>query len=183
MKSGQERIFLLDLTYDQLKELLVSWGEPSYRADQLWGWMYRSLAADFEEMTNLPKGLRARLAEETLLQGLKPVAEKVSTEPDAIFRVARAAAGSMRDGLSLLDQIYNPGPLKPIDSRLKVRVGQPAPDFDLPGIHRRRIRLSEFRGRKIVVISFVPAAWTPLSSAHGPATTLPSRYSTNTTRH
>ena len=70
--------------------------------------------------------------------------------------------------ISLPDQIYNPGPLKPIDSRLKVRVGQPAPDFDLPGIHRRRIRLSEFRGRKIVVISFVPAAWTPLSSAQWP---------------
>jgi len=55
------KISLLDLTYDQLKDLVASWGEPSYRADQLWGWMYRSLAADFEEMTNLPKGLRAWL--------------------------------------------------------------------------------------------------------------------------
>ena len=96
MKSGQERIFLLDLTYDQLKELLVSWGEPSYRADQLWGWMYRSLAADFEEMTNLPKGVRARLAEETLLQGLRPVAERVSADG-----LTRKVLFALRDGQTI----------------------------------------------------------------------------------
>ena len=32
-------------------------------------------------------------------------AEKVGAEPDALFRIARAATGSMRDGLSLLDQL------------------------------------------------------------------------------
>ena len=32
-------------------------------------------------------------------------AEKVPADSDALFRVARAAAGSMRDGLSLLDQL------------------------------------------------------------------------------
>ena len=71
---------LLDLTYDQLNELLTSWGEPSYRADQVWGWLYRSLATDFEEMTNLPKELRERLTEATLLQTMKPLEEKVSAD-------------------------------------------------------------------------------------------------------
>jgi len=71
---------LLDLTYDQLKELLTSWGEPSYRADQIWGWLYRSLATDFREMTNLPKELRGRLAEATLLQTMKPLEERVSAD-------------------------------------------------------------------------------------------------------
>jgi 23S rRNA (adenine2503-C2)-methyltransferase len=71
---------LLDLTCEQLKELLVSWGEPSYRADQVWGWLYRSLATDFEEMTNLPKELRERLAEATLLQTMKPLEERVSAD-------------------------------------------------------------------------------------------------------
>ena len=36
-------------------------------------------------------------------------AEKVKAEPDALFRIARAAAGSMRDGLSLLDQMLAGG--------------------------------------------------------------------------
>jgi 23S rRNA (adenine2503-C2)-methyltransferase len=83
MKSGRnhgafDKVPLLDLTYDQLTELLTSWGEPAYRADQVWRWLYRSLAADFQEMTNLPKGLRERLAEATLLQTMKPLEERVS---------------------------------------------------------------------------------------------------------
>ena len=73
-------IFLLDLTYDQLKELLVSCGEPAYRADQIWRWLYRSLASDFQEMTNLPKGLRERLAEATLLRTMKPLKERGSAD-------------------------------------------------------------------------------------------------------
>jgi len=36
-------------------------------------------------------------------------AEKVEADADALFRVARAAAGSMRDGLSLLDQLLAGG--------------------------------------------------------------------------
>ncbi|MBC8493139.1 MAG: 23S rRNA (adenine(2503)-C(2))-methyltransferase RlmN [Chloroflexi bacterium] len=73
-------ILLLDLTYDQLKELLVSCGEPAYRADQIWRWLYRSLASDFQEMTNLPKGLRERLAEATLLRTMKPLKERGSAD-------------------------------------------------------------------------------------------------------
>ena len=37
-------------------------------------------------------------------------AEKVQADEDALFRIARAAAGSMRDGLSLLDQLLAAGP-------------------------------------------------------------------------
>jgi len=71
---------LLDLTYERLKGLLTSWGEPTYRADQIWGWLYRSLVGDFEEMTNLPKGLRERLAEATLLRTMSPLEERVSAD-------------------------------------------------------------------------------------------------------
>jgi 23S rRNA (adenine2503-C2)-methyltransferase len=38
-------------------------GEPAYRGDQLHRWLHRDLARDFDEMTNLPAGFRARLAE------------------------------------------------------------------------------------------------------------------------
>jgi len=75
-----DKIPLLDLTYDQLKRLLTSWGEPAYRADQIWRWLYRSLATDFQEMTNLPKGLRERLAEATCLRTMKPLEKQVSAD-------------------------------------------------------------------------------------------------------
>ena len=66
------------------------------------------------------------------------------------------------------DNIYNPGQLKPIDSQLKVKVGDPAPDFTLPSVAGEEITLSRFKGKKNVVISFVPAAWTPVCSDQWP---------------
>jgi peroxiredoxin len=69
---------------------------------------------------------------------------------------------------SLRDTLYDPGFLKPTDSTLKVAVGQPAPDFALPSIAGDTVRLSQFRGKKNVVISFVPAAFTPVCSDQWP---------------
>jgi peroxiredoxin (alkyl hydroperoxide reductase subunit C) len=66
------------------------------------------------------------------------------------------------------DNIYNPGQLKPIDSELKVSVGEPAPDFTLPSVSGEKVSLGQFRGKKHVVISFVPAAWTPVCSDQWP---------------
>jgi len=66
------------------------------------------------------------------------------------------------------DNIYDPGPLKPIDSELKVKIGDMAPDFELPSVTGEKITLSRYRGKKNVVISFVPAAWTPVCSDQWP---------------
>ncbi|NPU83940.1 MAG: peroxiredoxin [Syntrophaceae bacterium] len=64
--------------------------------------------------------------------------------------------------------IYNPGILKPTDSRLKVSVGRAAPDFTLPSVGGERVTLGSYRGKKNVVLSFVPAAWTPVCSDQWP---------------
>ena len=64
--------------------------------------------------------------------------------------------------------IYQVGTLKPIDSVLKVKKGQPAPDFTLPSISGENISLGQYRGKKNVVLSFVPAAWTPVCSDQWP---------------
>ncbi len=63
--------------------------------------------------------------------------------------------------------IYDTGNLKPIDSTLKVKPGEPAPDFSLPSILGNEVKLSHYRGKN-VVISFVPAAWTPVCSDQWP---------------
>jgi peroxiredoxin (alkyl hydroperoxide reductase subunit C) len=64
--------------------------------------------------------------------------------------------------------IYNPGKLKPVDSKLKVKVGEPALDFKLRAVNGRDISLKSFHGKKNVVLSFVPAAFTPVCSAQWP---------------
>jgi peroxiredoxin len=84
--------------------------------------------------------------------------------------VALLLAASPAFGVSDVyeDNIYDPGPLKPIDSVLKVRAGDPAPDFTLPSISGEPVGLKQFRGKQRVVISFVPAAWTPVCSDQWP---------------
>ncbi len=75
---------------------------------------------------------------------------------------------SLADDTGLRDNIYLPGILKPVDSILKVKVGEVAPDFTLPSLSGKPVTLSQFRGKKNVVISFVPAAWTPVCSDQWP---------------
>jgi len=86
-------IALYDLRYEELAELLQGWGEPSFRADQLWNWLYRSLADDFEAMGNLPLTLRERMAKETVLTLLEPIDEEVSASG-----LTRKVLFRLRDG-------------------------------------------------------------------------------------
>ena len=66
------------------------------------------------------------------------------------------------------ENIYQVGTLKPIDSVLKVKVGNRAPDFTLTAISGEKISLKQYQGKKNVVLSFVPAAWTPVCSDQWP---------------
>ena len=66
------------------------------------------------------------------------------------------------------ENIYNPGQLKAIDSELKEKIGDLAPDFTLPSVSGDKVTLSQYHGKKNVVISFVPAAWTPVCSDQWP---------------
>ena len=66
------------------------------------------------------------------------------------------------------DNIYSTGELKAVDSVLKVKVGDVAPDFLLPSITGQKVTLNQYRGKKNVVLSFVPAAWTPVCSDQWP---------------
>jgi peroxiredoxin (alkyl hydroperoxide reductase subunit C) len=69
---------------------------------------------------------------------------------------------------TLMKDLYDPGKRKPIDSELKVKAGSLAPDFELPAVSGKAVRLSHYRGRKNVVLSFVPAAFTPACSTQWP---------------
>jgi peroxiredoxin len=79
------------------------------------------------------------------------------------------AAGTVLAGsMAFEGNIFDPGQLKARDSQLKVKIGQKAPDFALPSIDGQRIQLKRFLNKKNVVISFIPAAWTPVCSDQWP---------------
>jgi peroxiredoxin (alkyl hydroperoxide reductase subunit C) len=69
---------------------------------------------------------------------------------------------------TLKENVYEVEQLKPVDSVPKLTVGDKAPDFTLPAVGGGKVSLSQYRGKKNVVISFVPAAWTPVCSEQWP---------------
>ena len=71
---------ILDLSYEQIKELVVSLGERPYRADQLMKWIYKQSAASYEEMSDLPQAFRERLRGEMVLFTMTPIEERVSSD-------------------------------------------------------------------------------------------------------
>jgi 23S rRNA (adenine2503-C2)-methyltransferase len=55
---------------EEWAQLLSSWGEPRYRALQVFHWIHQRGVADPEGMSDLPKSLRTRLAEDGLAPAL-----------------------------------------------------------------------------------------------------------------
>jgi peroxiredoxin (alkyl hydroperoxide reductase subunit C) len=88
----------------------------------------------------------------------------------AIGVISLFSLTQMAHGLSdaFKENIYKVGTLEPVDSVLKIKVGQKAPEFTLPAVAGENISLSQYRGKKNVVLSFVPAAWTPVCSDQWP---------------
>ncbi|MBP7766387.1 MAG: peroxiredoxin [Deltaproteobacteria bacterium] len=83
-----------------------------------------------------------------------------------LFVLTASGASALSDVYK--ENIYQVGKLKPVDSVLKVKVGQKAPVFTLPAVSGKKVSLADYRGKKNVVLSFVPAAWTPVCSDQWP---------------
>jgi 23S rRNA (adenine2503-C2)-methyltransferase len=64
---------------NHLQDVLSAAGEPGYRASQVWEWVARG-ASGYEEMTNLPAALRARLEADVPISTLAVRAEARSDD-------------------------------------------------------------------------------------------------------
>ncbi len=58
-------------TLEELRQLFLSSGQPVYRGEQVFKWMYGDLVDSFDEMLNLPKSLRQELNEYSEINTLK----------------------------------------------------------------------------------------------------------------
>jgi 23S rRNA (adenine2503-C2)-methyltransferase len=87
-------INLYELTRHEIAELLQSWGQSRFRADQLISWLYEKRVDSFDAMMNLPTALRDRLKAETVLGSLEQVAEQTSRD-DTIKRLYRLHDGQL----------------------------------------------------------------------------------------
>ncbi len=73
---------IYDLDITDLTGILESWGQPKFRARQIWQGLYQSLWSAPEEFSNLPKELRQRLEAEFSFSYLEPVTMLNSTDGD-----------------------------------------------------------------------------------------------------
>ena len=87
-------IDLYSLNLEQLEALMKRWGEPRFRAKQLWSWLYDQRARSFDEMSNLPKMLREQLTEEATLGSLTLEAEQTSID-GTVKRLYRLEDGQL----------------------------------------------------------------------------------------
>jgi len=85
----KERLF--GKTKGEIASIVLELGREPYTAAQLCEWLYKKRAASFEEMTNLPKELRAQLASLFDVGALGP--DRVSVSADGTKKYLFAASG------------------------------------------------------------------------------------------
>jgi 23S rRNA (adenine2503-C2)-methyltransferase len=74
------RPMLLDYAPEEMAELLAATGEAAYRARQLFGALHQRFITDWDDATELPTGLRARLSQAYRLGTSELVAEASSAD-------------------------------------------------------------------------------------------------------
>lgn len=93
---------LYDLSLAELERLLAGWGQPAYRARQIFRQLYVNLADSPVGMTDLPLALRERLVAETRAGALTP--DHIQMADNGLTRKAlfRLAGGAMAEGVLMI---------------------------------------------------------------------------------
>ena len=95
-----EKINLLDLNRQQMREFFVEMGEKPFRADQVMKWMYHYCCDDFEQMTDINKVLRGKLSQIAEIRAPE-VAEEMRSSDGTI-------KWAIRVGDQLVETVYIP---------------------------------------------------------------------------
>jgi 23S rRNA (adenine2503-C2)-methyltransferase len=94
------------LRREEVRAHFAAWEEPTYRADQVYDWLWSKGAQSFEEMSNLPKALRIKLTEE------------FEFRPQRIESVQRSTDGTIKNAVRLHDGLVVESVLIPTEKRI-----------------------------------------------------------------
>lgn len=78
------------LTIEELKDVVVQYGEKAFRAKQLYEWMHKKLAGSYDEMTNLSKTFREKICQDwpyLTLEVLEVQTSKIDGTQKYLFRL------------------------------------------------------------------------------------------------
>lgn len=96
----KEKINLLDLNRQQMREFFIEMGEKPFRADQVMKWIYHYCCDDFEQMTDINKVLRGKLMQRAEIRAPE-VAEEMRSSDGTI-------KWAIRVGDQLVETVYIP---------------------------------------------------------------------------
>ncbi len=99
--DAPRRPSLLDMDLPGLREELARRNLPAYRADQIFKWIYKRNSFDFNEMTDLPTGLRESLASEWSLDEMVPLESHGAGDGSATKCSFRLADGKIIESVFL----------------------------------------------------------------------------------
>lgn len=69
---------LRSLSYDELNTLILQLNEKKFRAGQIYEWVHKKLVQNYDEMNNIPKALKEKLAGEVEFTSIREVERYVS---------------------------------------------------------------------------------------------------------
>jgi 23S rRNA (adenine2503-C2)-methyltransferase len=97
-----DRANIYDLDFSSLTQLVMDLGHPSYRAEQIWRWLYQKYAADFTEMTNLPNAMRNDLAEKSYIPNYSSISSQTSADSQTIKKLFRLSDSTLIETVLML---------------------------------------------------------------------------------
>jgi len=97
---------LRDCTLPELEKLMITFGEPKFRAKQVYEWIWLKAAGSIGEMTNLSKTLREKLAAEYTIPKVKIHHSQFSSD------------GTIKNRLELSDGYFVESVLIPTEQRV-----------------------------------------------------------------
>jgi 23S rRNA (adenine2503-C2)-methyltransferase len=109
----QKNINVFNYSFEELNDLLMSWGEPDYRATQLWEGLYHQLWVSPEEFSSLSKSLRQKLEDRfslinggmndrTLLTTMQPVRRQTSMDGKTVKTLFSLEDGKQVEAVLML---------------------------------------------------------------------------------
>ncbi|KAA3645668.1 MAG: 23S rRNA (adenine(2503)-C(2))-methyltransferase RlmN [Chloroflexi bacterium] len=69
---SESKRLIYDLSFEELEQVVSEWGEPAYRAKQIWEGVYKHFWNDPEQFSPLSKALRSKLAQAFKFNSLSP---------------------------------------------------------------------------------------------------------------
>jgi len=97
---------LRESSLEELEQLMKEWGEPAFRAKQVYEWMWKKFAGSIQDMTNLSKSLREKLSESYFIPKVKTHHSQYSSD------------GTIKNRLQLHDNYYVESVLIPSEKRM-----------------------------------------------------------------